>query len=336
MRPDPPSRIGLGCWAMGGPAWEWGWGPQDDAASIATIHAAAAAGMAWLDTAASYGLGHGEEVVGRALRELPAGDRPLVATKGGTAWEPGDRGARRVSEPAALRRHLEASLRRLGADSVDLYQLHWPGEDGTPVEESWAAMRGFVAAGLAREVGVCNYSVELLDRCRSVGAVDSVQAPLSLIDRSSAATVVPWCVEHGARFLAYSPLQSGLLGGRFDAGRLASDDWRLRDPEFRAPRLACNLALVEALGAVAGRHEATIAQVAVAWVLAWPAASAIVGARRPDQLDGWDGASRLDLTEADLDAIALAVERSGAGAGPARPGAIGVADDHGVETPDPT
>jgi aryl-alcohol dehydrogenase-like predicted oxidoreductase len=315
-------RVGLGAWALGGPGWEWGWGPQADGESVSTIHRAVERGLRWVDTAASYGLGHGERVVGRALRGLPGGERPLVFTKGGTTWRHGARSARRVGDPASLRRQCDASLRRLGVERIDLYQLHWPPEDGTPIEAAWAAMAELVDAGKVRWIGVCNFNVDLLARCEAVRAIDSVQAPLSLIARESASDVVPWCFQNGAAMLAYSPLQSGLLSGGFGSpgpSRLHAADWRRRDQEFAAPRVARNLELVECLRAIARRHGRTVAEVAIAWVLAWPICAAIAGARRPDQVDAWCRAADLSLTAAELREIANAIATSGAGAGPAQP-----------------
>jgi aryl-alcohol dehydrogenase-like predicted oxidoreductase len=316
------TRVGLGAWAIGGGDWQGGWGPQDDRESIAAIHHAVASGINWIDTAPAYGLGHAEEVVGRALRELPPADRPLVFTKCGLVWEPGARTVSNVLAPESIRRECEASLLRLGVDALDLLQVHWPSHDGTPVEESWATMAALVDEGKARAIGVSNFDVDLLERCRRVRRVDTVQPELNLVRRDAAADVIPWADAHGAGVVVYSPMRSGLLTGRFSRERcegLPADDWRGQDADFRPPRLEQNLELVERMSAVADRLGASLPELAVAWTLAWPGVTgAIVGARRPDQLDGWIGAAALELEPADLDELADAVAASGAGSGPAR------------------
>ena len=319
------TTVGFGAWAAGGGGWSYGWGPQDDDESIEAMRRALAHGVNWIDTAAVYGLGHSEELVGRLLRELPRGDRPLVFTKGGLVWNEADRMAAPVQTlaPESLRREVEASLRRLGVERIDLYQFHWPDAVGTPIEDSWSMLLRLVEEGKVRAAGVSNFDVHLLERCEAIRHVDSLQPPFSLVRREVAGAEIPWCFEHGTGVLAYSPMQSGLLTERFDAARiagLADDDWRRRSAEFRPPRLARNLALRDALRPVARRHHATVSAVAVAWTLAWPGVTgAIVGARSAQQVDGWIGAATLELTPEDLDEIATAVDRTGAGAGPARP-----------------
>ncbi|HYK81640.1 MAG TPA: aldo/keto reductase [Gemmatimonadales bacterium] len=319
------TTVGFGAWAIGGGGWAFGWGPQDDADSLATMRRALELGVNWIDTAAVYGLGHSEELVGRLLRERPAGERPLVFTKCGLVWDPRDpmRDARRVLQPASIRRECEASLRRLGIERVDLYQFHWPDETGTPPEESWEAMVRLVEAGKVRAAGVSNFDVGLLARCDAIRHVDSLQPPFSLIRREVAARELPWCAAHGTGVIVYSPMQSGLLTDTFTASRVAglpADDWRRRSPEFQEPNLSRNLALRDALRPIAARHQTTVSTVAVAWTLAWPGVTgAIVGARRPVQVDGWIGAATLRLESGDLDEIAAALERTGAGAGPTGP-----------------
>ena len=324
------TTVGLGAWAIGGGGWAFGWGPQDDADSLATMRHALELGINWIDTAAVYGLGHSEAVVGRLLRELPARDRPLVFTKCGLVWDEQHpmTQARRVLEPKSLRAELEASLRRLGVERIDLYQFHWPDESGVAVEDSWAAMTRFVEEGKVRAVGVCNFDVALLQRCEPIRHVDSLQPPFSLIRRQITARELPWCAEHGTGVIGYSPMQSGLLTDGFTAARvgaLAADDWRRRAAEFQEPNLSRNLALRDALAPIAHRHGTTVSAVAVAWTLGWPGVSgAIVGARKPAQVDGWVRAAALELGSADLQDIAAAVTRTGAGAGPVRPAAASV------------
>jgi aryl-alcohol dehydrogenase-like predicted oxidoreductase len=282
-------------------------------------------GVNWIDTAAVYGLGHSEEVVGRLLRALPAAERPLVFTKCGLQWD--ERTpmvqAKRVLRPEAIRAECEASLRRLGVERIDLYQFHWPDESGTPVEDSWAAMARLVDEGKVRAAGVSNFGVDLLERCEAVRHVDSLQPPFSLIRRTAAEREIPRCVQHRTGVICYSPMQSGLLTDGFDAarvGQLAADDWRRRAPDFQPPKLDRNLALRDALGPIAARHGVNVSAVAVAWTLAWTGVTgAIVGARSPEQVDGWIAAAALKLDAQDLDEIAAAIARTGAGAGPARP-----------------
>jgi aryl-alcohol dehydrogenase-like predicted oxidoreductase len=320
------STVGLGAWAIGGGGWAYGWGPQDDEASLATMRRALELGLNWIDTAAIYGLGHSEEVVGRFLRELPQDERPLVFTKCGMVWDEQDRMAepRRTLEPESIRAECEASLRRLGVERIDLYQFHWPDDTGTAVEDSWAEMLRLVAAGKVRAAGVSNFDLGLLGRCEALRHVDSLQPGFSMIRRGVAAQEIPWCARHETGVICYSPMHSGLLTDRFDAARIAAlapGDWRRRSPDFRPPALERNLALRDALRPIALRYETTVAAVAVAWTLAWPGVSgAIVGARAPEQIDGWLRAASLELTTGDLDEIAAAIAHSGAGAGPVRPG----------------
>jgi aryl-alcohol dehydrogenase-like predicted oxidoreductase len=319
------TTVGFGAWAAGGGGWAFGWGPQDDAASVAAIRHAVARGVNWIDTAAVYGLGHSEEVVGRALREIPAAERPLVFTKCGLHWDEADRmkQAKRILSPDSIPRECEASLRRLGVERLDLFQFHWPDESGIPVEESWGALVKLVEQGKVRAAGVSNFGVPLLERCEAVRHVDSLQPPFSAIRRGVAAAEIPWCAAHGTGVIVYSPMQSGLLTDAFSEERmqaLAADDWRRRAPECQPPKLQRNLALRDALRPIAQARGVAVGAVAVAWTLAWPGVSgAIVGARSPEQVDGWIAAADLRLEPAELDAIAAALERTGAGAGPLRP-----------------
>jgi len=318
------TRLGLGTWAIGGP-WAFGWGPQDDRESVAAIHRTVELGVNWIDTAAVYGLGHAERVVGRALAPLPPADRPLVFTKCGLVWNEADRMAepRRVLDPASIRRECDASLTRLGMERIDLYQFHWPDETGTAVEDSWEAMQRLTEAGKVRWGGVCNFDVSLLARCAARGTVGSLQPPLSLIRRKVAAAELPWCQAHDVGVIAYSPMQSGLLTDRFSAERLAGlppGDYRHRGSEFTPPRFERNLALRDGLRPIAARLGVSVGELAIAWVLAWPAVTgAIVGARSAMQVDGWIGAADVRLSEEDLTDIAAVIRQAGAGEGPARP-----------------
>jgi aryl-alcohol dehydrogenase-like predicted oxidoreductase len=228
-----------------------------------------------------------------------------------------------VGEPASLRREVEDSLRRLGVERIDLYQMHWPAEDGTPLETYWQTLLNLKAEGKVRAVGLSNHDVAQLDKAEPLGHVDTLQPPFSAIRRDVAAAELPWCAEYGTGVIVYSPMQSGLLSGVFTRSRAAAlpaDDWRSRSEDFRGAGLGRNLALADALRPIATRHETTVAAVAVAWTLAWPGVTgAIVGARRPRQVDGWIRAANLQLTERDLADVADAIQRTGAGSGPGRP-----------------
>lgn len=319
------TRIGIGAWAFGGAGWVDSWGAQDDTDSVAAIRKAVDSGVNWIDTAPIYGLGHSEEVVGRALREIPAADRPYVFTKAGVIWDeqrPMDKPTL-VGTPSSLRAELEASLQRLGVERIDLYQMHAPPGDGTPIEEYWGTFCDMRAEGKVRALGLSNHDVAQLSAAQAVGQVDAVQPRLSLIHRDAAADVLPWCAANGAGAIVYSPLASGLLSGTFTRERatsLADDDWRRGHPDFSEPALARNLALVDALKPVADRHGVSVAAVAIAWTLACRCvAGAIVGLRNRGQVDAWLAAASVRLDEADLSEIASAIDGTGAGTGPSRP-----------------
>jgi aryl-alcohol dehydrogenase-like predicted oxidoreductase len=316
------TTVGFGAWAVGGGGWVYGLGSQDDASSIAAIRHAVDGGVNWIDTAAIYGLGHSEEVVGRALREIPAAERPFVFTKAGLVpnlARPYDEPVRNL-QPASIRAEVEASLRRLGIERIDLYQCHWPDETDTPIEESWGEMARLAEEGKVGAIGVSNFDVDLLERAEAIRHVDSLQPPFSLIERDSGADVIAWCAAHGTGVIVYSPLQSGILTDVFSAERVArmdQDDWRRRSDPFLEPDLSRNLALRDALRPVAARHAATVSAVAAAWTIAWPGVTgAIVGARDPAQVDGWIGAGSLRPTAEDLAEISQALVDTGAGSGP--------------------
>jgi aryl-alcohol dehydrogenase-like predicted oxidoreductase len=317
--------LGAGSWAIGGGDWAYGWGAQDDAKSVDAIRHAVEVGVDWVDTAAVYGLGHSEEVVGTALRAIPAAERPRIFTKCGLRWSDADRRKDPSHDlrPESIRHECEASLRRLGVERIDLYQFHWPDTIGTPVEDSWGEVGRLIDEGKVAHGGVSNFDTALLERCERVRHVDSLQPPFSMIYRQAGADVIPWCTAHGTGVIVYSPMQMGLLTdsfGRDRIERMDPGDWRLQVPEFKEPDLTRNLALRDALRPIAARHGTTVAAVALAWVAAWPGITgAIVGARAPEQVDGWIGGATLELTAEDLDQIAVAIERTGAGAGPARP-----------------
>lgn len=319
------TTVGFGAWAVGGGGWSFSWGPQDDEASVTAIHHAVDRGVNWVDTAAVYGYGHSETVVGRAVAALPAADRPLVFTKCGLNWNDEDRmeQPRRELTPERIRVECEASLQRLGVERIDLFQFHWPDQSGTPLEESWGTMLELVDEGKVRWPGVSNFDVARLEQCESVRHVESLQPPFSMIRRGVAGSEVPWCADHGTGVIVYSPMQSGLLTDRFDLERVkafAPDDWRRGHEQFRSPKLERNLALRDALRPIARKHDTSVASVAVAWTLAWPGVTgAIVGARSPEQVDGWIGAADLTLDDEDLTTVAAAIEKTGVGSGPTSP-----------------
>jgi aryl-alcohol dehydrogenase-like predicted oxidoreductase len=294
--------VGFGSWALGS-SWEYGWGHQDDDESIAAIRHAVELGVNWIDTAAVYGYGHSEEVVGRAVEPFAVGEEVLVFTKCGEAYV--DRDGREFGglRSGAIRAECERSLKRLGVERIDLYQFHWPDPD-TPVEESWSTMVELVDEGKVRWIGFCNATVELLERCEAVRHVDSCQPPLNLLNRGAREDVIPWCSDHDTGVIAYSPMASGLLTGAFSAERieqLAEDDWRRRDAAFREPQLSRSLELVDRLRPIADRLGCSLPALAVAWVRAVPGVTgAIVGARRPSQVDEWIEAGDLELDDQTL------------------------------------
>ncbi len=278
------TTVGFGAWAAGGP-WHFGWGPQDDDDSIAAIRRSLELGVNWIDTAAVYGWGRSEDVVGRALSGLPR-DEVFIATKCGRVKGDGDAPLGDL-RPGSIRRQLEESLHRLRTDYVDLFQFHWPDTTtGTPVEESWQMMARLQDEGKVRWIGVSNFTVSLMERCEAIRHVDSLQPPYSLLRREVEVEILPWCRTNGTGVICYSPMQAGILSGSFDMKRVADDDWRRRNPMYQEPQLSRNLALVEALRPIAARHGKTVGQLAIAWVLNNPAVTAaIVGARKPSQAE---------------------------------------------------
>ena len=312
------STVGFGCWAIGGP-WRFGWGEVDDDESVGAIRHAVEHGVNWVDTAAVYGLGHSEEVVGRALAPYRVGDDVFVFTKCGRRWEGRPAGViENDLRPDSIRDECERSLRRLGLDRIDVLQFHWPDwMTGTAVEESWGTMVELVEEGKARWIGAANFDVEHLERCEAIRHVDSVQPPLSLLARGARHTVLPWAAAHGTGVIVSSPMGSGLLTGAFDRDRIASldpSDWRRESPAFHEPALGRNLDLVARLRGIADRLGATTPELVIAWTLAQPGVTAaIVGARLPRHVAGWLGASELELPSDVLVELADAVAATGAG-----------------------
>jgi aryl-alcohol dehydrogenase-like predicted oxidoreductase len=294
------TRVGFGAWAIGGGGWEFGWGSQDDDQSIAAIHRALEQGINWIDTAAAYGFGHSEQIVSRALAGVV--ERPYVFTKCSLLEGP----ARTVSHSLkrdSILREADASLRRLGVDALDLYQIHWP-IPARDIEEGWVALAELKEQGLVRHIGVSNFDVEQLRTIAQIAPVETLQPQYSLIEREIERELLPFAEREGIGVIAYSPMGSGLLTGKMSRARveaLPDDDWRKRDERFREPQLSRNLELAARLAVVAERHDTTPGAVAVAWTLRNPAVDgAIVGFRRPDQVDAIPPAASLELTEADI------------------------------------
>jgi aryl-alcohol dehydrogenase-like predicted oxidoreductase len=292
--------LGIGAWAMGGGDWQFSWGNQDDADSIAAIRAALDAGLNWIDTAAVYGLGHSEEVVGQAIQGLP--NKPLVFTKCERNWGD-DRKIYPSLKADSIRKECENSLRRLKLDRIDLYQIHWP-EPEADIEEGWTEMARLQQQGKVRWIGVSNFNVEQMKRAARIAPITSLQPPYSLLVRKTEAEILPFVQGNGIGVLAYSPMRAGLLTGKMTKERalnLPADDWRCRDKDFQEPNLSRNLELVELLRKIGERHGQAPGEVALAWVLSNPAVTAaIVGLRKPEQIKGTAGALEFRLDESEV------------------------------------
>jgi aryl-alcohol dehydrogenase-like predicted oxidoreductase len=298
--------VGYGAWAVGGSGWQFAWGSQDDDDSIAAIHRSLELGVNWIDTAAVYGLGHSEEVVGRALKSW-SGPRPYVFTKCGLRWDANGQ-VQKVLSASSIRQEIEDSLRRLSVDVIDLYQIHWPPDPDSPaLEEGWSTLAALQREGKVRWIGVSNFNVQQLKRAQAVAPVTSLQPPYSLVHREIEDEVLPYCLREGIGVIAYSPMASGLLTGamtRDRAARLPKDDWRRLHPDFTEPNLSRNLALVERLREIAKRHNRSVGEVAIAWTLHHPAVTgAIVGARNAKQADGVMRAGDLRLNDKEVTEI---------------------------------
>ena len=309
--------LGFGAWAVGG-EWRFGWGPQDDAESVAAIRRAISRGVNWIDTAPAYGLGHSEDVVGRALADIPRSERPYLFTKCSLVWGPDHQVRHDVSGPS-IRREAEESLRRLQVEAIDLYQIHWPRwpaqVEPSPgsVAEAWQTLAQLKQEGKVRHIGVSNFTIEDLQMAEPIAPIASLQPPYSMLRRAIEAELLPFCEDHGIGVIVYSPMLSGLLTGamtRDRIARLAESDWRRNNKEFQEPRLTANLALVDVLRAIGDRHGRTPGEVAIAWVLRQPAVTgAIVGGRSARQVDGVVGAADFRLSEPELAEIARALPR---------------------------
>jgi aryl-alcohol dehydrogenase-like predicted oxidoreductase len=294
------SRVGFGAWAIGGAGWWHAWGSQDDNESIATIHRAAELGINWVDTAPIYGLGHSEEVVGRALEGLDP--RPYVFTKAGLQ-DGGDNSVRNVLKRDSILREIEISLKRLRVDVIDVYQVHWPIPD-EDVEEVWSTFAEIKERGLVSHIGVSNFTPEQMQRAEAIAPVETLQPPYSLLTRDVEPDVLPYAQEHDVGVVIYSPQESGLLSGAMSAERIAAlpdDDWRKHDERFNEPQLSRHLALVERLREVGERHGTTPGAIAIAWTLSHPAVhGAVVGLRRPHQVEELALAGNVELSDEDL------------------------------------
>ncbi len=294
--------VGFGAWAIGGGEWQYGWGAQDDDASVAAIHRALELGINWIDTAAVYGLGHSEEVVARALADW-SGKRPYVFTKCGMVWND-QRQIDYSLREASIRRECENSLRRLRVDTIDLYQIHWPTDDLAETEEGWRTLAALQKEGKVRWIGASNFSREELAHAQAIAPVTSLQPPYSLIKRGIENEQLPWCEQNGVGVIVYSPMASGLLTGAMTperAATLPSEDWRRKNAEFQNPKLTQNLALAERLRTVADRHGRTPGEAAIAWTLRQPGVTAaIVGARNAGQVEGIIGGGDWTLTPEEI------------------------------------
>jgi aryl-alcohol dehydrogenase-like predicted oxidoreductase len=295
--------IGFGAWAIGGANWEFAWGPQDDNESIAAIHRALDLGINWIDTAAIYGLGHSEEVVARALKT--SSHKPLVFTKCSMRWND-DRTIYRSLQARSLEDELNASLRRLGRDTIDLYQIHWPNPE-TEIEEGWGALAKFKEQGKVRYIGVSNFNVEQMKKAQRIAPITSLQPPYSMLRRAVEEEILPFAQANHIGVINYSPMVSGLLTGKMTAGRVAAlpqDDWRRRAVEFNEPRLSRNLRLVEVLREIGEPHHVEPGVVAVAWTLHNSAITgAIVGGRNAQQVEGLGAALHFRLSDQDYTRI---------------------------------
>jgi aryl-alcohol dehydrogenase-like predicted oxidoreductase len=293
--------IGFGAWAVGGGNWAMSWGPQDDNASIAAIHKAIDLGVNWIDTAAIYGLGHSEEVVGKAVKGSHV--KPFIFTKSGMVWNEKREIKRTLLE---IRREVEDSLRRLQVERIDLYQIHWPVED-KDIEEGWSTMAALKREGKVRHIGVSNFSVAQMERCRGIAPITSLQPPYSMVNRAAEAEILPYCLDHRIGVINYAPMHSGLLTGAMSKERFANlppDDFRRNAKNYQEPLFSRNLAVADFLGQIGARHGVSAGVIAIAWTLANPAiTAAIVGGRSPEQVEGVWPAAKFRLSKDEMQEI---------------------------------
>jgi aryl-alcohol dehydrogenase-like predicted oxidoreductase len=295
--------IGFGSWAIGGSGWRAAWGPQDDDEAVGAIRRAVELGINWIDTAAVYGLGHSEELVARALKGVS--ERPYVFTKCSLVWDESGE-VHNVLKKDSVKRECEESLRRLQTDVIDLYQIHWPNPE-EDIEEGWEALAELKEEGKVRHIGVSNFDVSQMERTQKIAPVETLQPPYNMLNRGVEEEILPYCAEQDIGVIVYSPMRSGLLTGKMTRERvrsLPSDDWRRNSSDFQEPRLSKNLELVKLLEKMGREHGSSPGEVAIAWTLRHPAVTAaIVGGRRPDQVDGIIGAAGFRLGEDELDRI---------------------------------
>jgi len=301
--------IGFGAWAIGGGGWAAAWGPQDDDEAVGAIRRAVELGVNWVDTAAVYGTGHSEELVARALKNVPEADRPYVFTKSSLVWDE-NREISNSLKADSIKRECEDSLRRLQTDVIDLYQIHWPRPD-EDIEEGWQAMADLKQEGKVRHIGVSNFDVGQMERIKDIAPVETLQPPYNMLNRGVEEEILPYAGRENIGVIVYSPMRSGLLTGKMTRERvenMPSDDWRRDTDDFNEPKLSKNLELVAVLEEIGVSHNASPGEVAIAWTLRNPdVTAAIVGGRRPDQVDGIIGAADLRLTEEEVERIEAAI-----------------------------
>jgi aryl-alcohol dehydrogenase-like predicted oxidoreductase len=301
--------IGLGAWAIGGGGWAMGWGPQDDAASIAAIHKAIDLGVNWIDTAPIYGLGHSEEIVGKAVKE--AAVKPFIFTKCGMVWDEKREIKRTLLQ---IRSEVEQSLRRLQVERIDLYQIHWPVED-KDIEEAWTAMAELKHEGKVRHIGVSNFSVAQMERCLAIAPITSLQPPFSMINRTAEPEILPFCHKNAIGVINYAPMHSGLLTGAMTKERVAAmpaDDFRRNAKNYQEPQLSRNLAIADFIGKIGARHGVSAGVIAIAWTLCNPAITgAIVGCRSPEQVEGVWPVANFRLSDGEFQEIGAFLESQG-------------------------
>jgi aryl-alcohol dehydrogenase-like predicted oxidoreductase len=300
--------IGFGAWAVGGNGGAFSWGPQDDNASIAAIHKAIDLGVNWIDTAPVYGLGHSEEIVGRAVKESHV--KPFIFTKCGMVWNGNGEITRTLTE---IRREVEDSLRRLQVETIDLYQIHWPVDDKEEdLLDAWTTMAELQHEGKVRYIGVSNFSALQMERCLSIARITSLQPPYSMINRACEEELLPYCLDHAIGVINYAPMHSGLLTGAMSKERVASlppDDFRRKAKNYQEPYLTRNLAIADFLKQIGARHNVPAGVVAIAWTLANPAITgAIVGGRSPEQVEGIWPAAKFRLAKDELHEIQAFLE----------------------------
>jgi len=301
--------IGLGTWAIGGGGWKFAWGPQDDKKSIATIKRALELGINWIDTAPVYGLGHSEKIVGKAIKGVEP--KPIIATKCSRVWDR-EGNITGCLKRESIRREVEASLKRLGVEVIDLYQIHWPVPD-KDIEEAWETIAQLKEEGKIRYAGVSNFNVTQLERIQKIHPVASLQPPYSMLERGIEDEILPYCRKNNIGVIAYSPMQKGLLTGKVTkkwVEELPEDDHRRRDPRFQEPQLSINLEFVDNLRPIAQKSGRTLAQLAISWVLRRPeVTAAIVGARSPSQIEETAPAGDWILSEEEIAAIDELLEK---------------------------